>query len=140
RAVAGLFGEADVLGLLFRIDHELRRLLRLGTLDIDANLILLEDDEHFFDSVFWEVRAIVGGGNDAPLALKQPGIVVAGLDGTARGQDTQWRKRGDKQGLMHFHDALHLSSPNDQDKLPGRLIRRYLSESRAAGPVNFIDW
>jgi hypothetical protein len=28
--------------------------------------------------------------------------------------------------------------PNDQEKLQGRLERRYLSKSRDAGPVNFI--
>jgi hypothetical protein len=30
--------------------------------------------------------------------------------------------------------------PNDQDKLPGRLQGRHLSNSRDAGPVNFIGW
>jgi hypothetical protein len=38
--------------------------------------------------------------------------------------------------------GLHvlIAWPNDQDKLPGRLQRRYRSKSRDAGPVNFIDW
>ena len=31
-------------------------------------------------------------------------------------------------------------SKNGQDKLPGRLQRRYISKSRNAGPVNFIGW
>jgi hypothetical protein len=30
--------------------------------------------------------------------------------------------------------------PNAQDKLPGRLQRRYVSQSCDAGPVNFIGW
>jgi len=29
---------------------------------------------------------------------------------------------------------------NNQDNVPGRLHRRYASESCDAGPVNFIDW
>ena len=44
------------------------------------------------------------------------------------------------QKTSGHQDPCFSSLPNDQDKLPGRLQRRYVSKNRNAGPVNFIGW
>src|SRR5262249_16790510 len=47
--VAGLFGEVDVFRVFLGIDGELGRLLRPRACDINANLVVRDDDKHLCD-------------------------------------------------------------------------------------------
>ncbi len=41
---------------------------------------------------------------------------------------------------LRFDQTERRATPNDKDKLPGRLQQLHFSKSRDAGPVNFIGW